>query len=91
MSGIWEDKKRQGRRKSKPFPLGMRELLTLAAACETEGIGRAASLEDSSLGPKLSRSNPASTQTLQPHLTSSHAPKLPYCLSDVSYDRGGGD
>lgn len=39
-TGIREDKKRQGRRESKPSPFGMRELITLAAACETAALGQ---------------------------------------------------
>ena len=44
MTGIREDKKSEGRRKNKPFPFGMRELLTLAAACETAALGWAIQL-----------------------------------------------
>ena len=39
MTGIREDKRRQGRRKSKPSPFGMRELLTLTAASESAALG----------------------------------------------------
>lgn len=39
MTRIWEDKKK-GRGKGKLSPFGVRELLTLAAACETAALGQ---------------------------------------------------
>lgn len=54
-----QDKKRQGRRKRKPSPFGMRELLTLTAACEIAALGRATQLQHWALDRRIPAVLPA--------------------------------